>query len=1505
MIKKFSGPQSTNGKLNSVNGSFKKWLKETFRTVKAKIASFSSWNKSDVSKFLTELKENASNDKNFLLNEEKREEKLIEIIAVVARASEICTGFKQRNNQFLALLLRIYVYLRYPEMRGLVMQVDTGQGKSIIIAVLCAVLAIWKSLEKAAKNPNQDEAEGDELKNKKDFFEMLGLTVDHLSYEHHEEDKIKNAYATADVVYAHMYDCLSHAALDEFYSRDIRGGRMFDHLFIDENDFEQCSHEYFFGMYYYSCENSKECLNSRAARAGAIVEKVPWDGGQEAFQEKIVDNAFASDSNAHPEEKKCQIQFEDLMAQLPAKIPEFLKEYARKEAERWADSAINALSLVDRVQFIRQSANSSRTDLIPVDNENTGIVEQNTQWEDGLHQFAQILQFVSNTPLTMQSATKDNLCFIRDQKEVTGITGTIGNEQERKFIEETFNVLTIVVPPFTESKLIRERNAKQPVLVVCGSVREAERIIDKIEMELKHIKIRKLLKGDEVEEDPDLVKKPIGPGEIMVATKLGCRGMDLPIAKETLKARLGLLTINATASETPRNETQTVGRSGRKGEPGEGITIVCIPELEALLGQSLAGKSKEEIGHWRKIRDERIAKNLDSFSKHRVDPILLRAHLYGEMCKEMKIFREMCINVDYTEFALLQIEQHWAFWIKDAARKLDDEIKKAIKESPEKHASEIVGPMKVELVAKFDKFIDDIKRDLEQFIKDPEKLDLFENPAYVVKTADYFLRNDNPELAERMLTTAFNMDKVFGAYALYYRALSYIERGHKLFVDKNKRTKKNDLYHQKAREDLSTAICLVQDMIYYINGASITIQRPTSELALQYNRKPPSTPPDPADPDPAGGSPHPKSPKDRKDNSSNQDPSPFEVKIPFDEINEMKDSGFPHFFELGVAAPKPPWWSIIILAVVGIMQICLGAMLAVCSGGLATRFAATCIQSGFSDMVTAIKEAIDGIRGCTEGAFSWMKWLGRKSIEYGGALLGHVAKFLGEKSSLIAKTNKLVGIGQPVVQTPATKIIRTVAFKTFKSEGIRVEKGQEICLELLDEKVTKWTNGMDDGFFKELITEGSMKFGNNALNGVSEHAKIIVNKFVDELAKSPTYKIAAGLMNNSKSHQDEKETDRAKESKAQDEQNDSEAKPSSGDENKNDQDEKETDGATKNKDQQSSNDEKTNGTKKDEGKADQQSSSNGQPSENTDATKKDNREGDQQSSKKGQSSENAEKVKKKAKYILNLLNMREDAQNEEAAKGYHGSWNGKNILKPEEEKANPCCEAFIRHYVLSNALSKARKYSRLPFNMHDIQLNRIQGKIGESLYGLTRMFNPTIRVYNQVNLGHGFGTLDNLILSMGADGKLIATAVEVKTTTQKAKTLSQLSRCQTKVMKWANSKEFLALLQKKFPGVEVVKHLLVQYRWPKYFRTILRHSVRFVPRIGCRLLPVIGWAMLAYDGYCVAEFAFDKYQKYKAEQIKTERVSKPQMEWNDFIKLLEEAKKNKPSETEVEKSAKQ
>ena len=145
------------------------------------------------------------------------------IFAIFNKINKRITGFDIRPIQLISLLI---LTKNKPKLGGIFLQINTGEGKSLIIQFLAAYLAIIKNkVDIITSNTvlaNRD-AEDEKII---EFYKSLNLTVGCAS---------KNQY-TKDIVYGDTTNFEAGILRDEFKEKNMRKNRPFNCVIIDEVD---------------------------------------------------------------------------------------------------------------------------------------------------------------------------------------------------------------------------------------------------------------------------------------------------------------------------------------------------------------------------------------------------------------------------------------------------------------------------------------------------------------------------------------------------------------------------------------------------------------------------------------------------------------------------------------------------------------------------------------------------------------------------------------------------------------------------------------------------------------------------------------------------------------------------------------------------------------------------------------------------------------------------------------------------------------------------------------------------------------------------------------------------------------------------------------------------------------------------------------------------------------------------------------------------------------------
>uniref|UniRef100_A0A914HSQ5 Uncharacterized protein n=1 Tax=Globodera rostochiensis TaxID=31243 RepID=A0A914HSQ5_GLORO len=544
-------------------------------------------------------------------------------------------------------------------------------------------------------------------------------------------------------------------------------------------------------------------------------------------------------------------------------------------------------------------------------------------------------------------------------------------------------------------------------------------------------------------------------GGILIGTMLIARGVDMNPADDyphlyslkptplsynyKSKCWAGDPTLAHITAFPPRNnrvEEQVAGRVARKGQPGSGCLIIRKSDIKRLISDGGGCQNEEwsdrDWENWRDKREALVADQLTSFLQNRIPILSFRDELYKRMCDKMGVGRSICEEEeDYCQYAAVQIQELWSFWI----NRFDHEIAALIEEGKKagKTVTDVLDkPTKDGFFRQFDEFIASKIGQLNDFVANPSKSELLENPAYLIKTAHLMLNSEHPEIAKEMIKKVDPNDHEFGPITLYYEA-----KAHNVGVAKIKDCIEIDeaaLKYKKDKEEAKKAEEQQKKQAQEKQQKSAPTEPPRTAN--------PSGPDDPPPDEPAA-----------EDGNGDDD-----VPIPTDALETMKDAGLSHFYNLDIAMPVPSMWTIGLLFIVGLAQIAFGSVLAFGTGGAAAKWGWSLISGGWDDVKTSFAMVIDP-KGKMAQAFSWVKWLAQKVVHYGKVVLGMLAKTLASKFPAVKKFFEFCG--HSVDDAPALtksqaqkQLFRTTVIKdlpqTAQKGLVMLDKNNKFC-KFLDE----------------------------------------------------------------------------------------------------------------------------------------------------------------------------------------------------------------------------------------------------------------------------------------------------------------------------------------------------------------------------------------------------------------------------------------------------------------------
>ena len=676
-------------------------LSEAYKKISKPICD---WNADDIKAWAQYVKPEASKEGNgdhkiknrVAQDTPKCKASKAETLAVIRRAVALHHKFLPRDTQLLSVLLM----LDRPKHLGRLAQINTGEGKSLIVAMLAAYYALQG--QKVDVVTTSTELSVPEVKKQKGFFELLSLQADHNSKgdgynsrekeesrtkeesrekeESRTKEEMEKAYAS-DVLYGTAQDFQGDILRTEVEDADCRGNRGFDMVIVDEVDnmlydsrdhatrlsspipamnhlevvmaaiwaqVDQVQRHSFDkdGNTYFVPEPFEEIQGKIRPFSGRSFEEVAISIPTEDREQFIIKSVHApmrvmlrslSESEKQAQEyhrakakevmrfhhqlsKNSNVteaqkhELREMQAELEGSewsrcdpyiaVPNHLREFVKAQLPRWIKNAVQARFIYTKGQHYDVAEDK----IVPVDYDNTGVLQHDMVWSDGLTQFLQIKE---GLPLEPESFSTNSLSavgyFKRYGNNLCGLTGTLGNNSTRSFLSDIYNVDRVVVPPYkyrpvsgnedsqyickefparifsTDSawsryvveSVLRAARQGRAVLVICKSINQ----VDKLDEQLKSQYVSD--KVDTYKRQTDFKRERIGAGEIIVATNIAGRGTDL-ITSEEVEKNGGMHVCITFLPNSNRVEMQNAGRTARQGKKGSAQLVIHHPTSQSI-----------------------------------------------------------------------------------------------------------------------------------------------------------------------------------------------------------------------------------------------------------------------------------------------------------------------------------------------------------------------------------------------------------------------------------------------------------------------------------------------------------------------------------------------------------------------------------------------------------------------------------------------------------------------------------------------------------------------------------------------------------------------------------------------------------------------------------------------------------------------------------------------------------------------------------------------------------
>ena len=611
----------------------------------------------NINNIKNEFKTNLKNKFHITFNSDK-------LILLMIYANYLLYGYYPREIQIISLLLFIYKQKKI----GLIQQINTGEGKSLIITFLAAYLNIVENKKIDILTSSIILAERD-YNLYKNFYEIFDIKADFCKENVDDKNQYKICYL-ADIIYG---DCLNFEA--DILRANFLGApgrissRKFDCIIIDEID----------NICIDNIKNLTELLDDFPGYKLMEYIYIYIYNLLIKIDEEYGKNEIVININKDKIISKLIDEFENFVNNLKKNnfdsiyYPTFLHDYILLRKKEWCRNAFEAKYIFKKDKQYIISKNESGDKVIkPIDYHNTGVIQQNSIWP-GLHQFLELKEGLNLTAENLNSCYMSNLTFFKKyindkENNLYGLTGTLGSKETQLALKSIYDMKFILVPTFRPNLLKNptyfiadDRQVYLDAIVNNINYFSKERAVLVIFEYIENIKeIKKLLfrdnnintndiiiyKDSENEKEGEFLKYPIEVGKIILSTNLAARGTDIKISKR-LEKNGGLHVILTFFPASERIERQALGRAGRKGENGSGELIINSnqKDVESLLNQ-------------RNLREKELYDQL-------INDFCIRDELYEDLfdkfCDLLSKIRN--IQTSTKDNYILDLKEKWGFFL--------------------------------------------------------------------------------------------------------------------------------------------------------------------------------------------------------------------------------------------------------------------------------------------------------------------------------------------------------------------------------------------------------------------------------------------------------------------------------------------------------------------------------------------------------------------------------------------------------------------------------------------------------------------------------------------------------------------------------------------------------------------------------------------------------------------------------------------------------------------------
>jgi|GEM_PF-6020211 preprotein translocase subunit SecA len=538
------------------------------------------------------------------------------------------------------------------------LNINTGEGKSITSALIAAMR--WVQGYQASVVTSDSVLAARDLASVQPFFEMLGIDSGLI------DGGSQNDTCFKDIVYSTPSD------LELYFGQAVQNGWQLKTgkraLILDEADYHLIDSQFDYNLV-------KGGGNQQSTNKAIYRSIAQFINGQSVK----TDNMTTQEVSTLFQKFISHLQHDgQIQSRLKERFGESIQwddQHTQTTCENWLKSAIQAWQVKqsnrdgDKTHYVIDEVNKfGRLYKVCTLYDAQNRKDPDAQYNDGVQAFLHTFEdlegkgdfWVEDEPHLQITSNFNRLAkrYTADQHVLTGITGTLGSQQELKYLQQKYGFELYKVPTHKKNQRIEKKkiycknqkkqeaeirkiiknNKNRPILIFAQNTdQDAERLLSSLQGKLGDRELINVCQMDQVKEKKELEKT--FSNQVIIANDKWGRGTDLKLNDKAKQK--GLLVIH-TCPLHDRSFGQRSGRTARHGEKGEVIEVYA--QQEGTIKTTRNTKNEQVI-------DKKIAYDQQSTSKETLLTILEQAIDNAPEEKKQNLVQETRKLINNLDFA--------------------------------------------------------------------------------------------------------------------------------------------------------------------------------------------------------------------------------------------------------------------------------------------------------------------------------------------------------------------------------------------------------------------------------------------------------------------------------------------------------------------------------------------------------------------------------------------------------------------------------------------------------------------------------------------------------------------------------------------------------------------------------------------------------------------------------------------------------------------------------------